>query len=261
MPPEYLPTGLFSLQNTPEEFLSRGYGTNVIYDSDPAFGGLASQQSYSPAPYTGAFPFQNVSNLSARGFGYYGDLTKPSFGGVSGYRDTGGIMDIVDEANLMPKSTSPGGLEPLAMMLDPGPVMENVGIGGQIFAPGDPRIKEASNEMVKKNLFQRFTPQAVRTGLGALARTMGAPRIASAVLAPFSGIGNFLTDLQSSTFGRSRNFAEYLANKRAQKIAEQVAKRGEIKQIQEKLDREGGDGFQEEGGYGSSAERGAALHG
>ena len=272
------PYGLYSLGNTPEELLSEGYrdinafspGLNPdfrqsLYQYDPAFGGLNATQRFLPAPYTGDRPFQSMFSLNPT---YYngtniGQITDgiPSYGGISGYRDTGGIMDIVDEATLIPKSTSPEGIEPLAMMLDPGPEMKNVGIGGQIFAPGDPRIKEASNFMAKKNLLQRFTPQALRTGLGVLATSMGFPKIAAAASAPFRGIGNLLTNLQSSTFGRSRNFAEYLRNKRAQKVAEQVAKRGEIKQIQERLDREGGGGFKGEGGYGSSAERGAALHG
>ena len=228
------PYGLYSSVNTPEELL-QGYKNVTRYDADPAFGNLQTDTRFQPAPYTGPFPSQNMYDLSptyygSANMGYDANLFNPSFGGVPGYRDTGGIMDIVDEATLMPKSASPGGLEPLAMMLDPGPVMENVGIGGQIFAPGDPRIKEASNEIAKKNLLQRFTPQAVRTGLSALARTMGAPRIASAVSAPFSGLGNLLTNLQSSTFGRSRSIADYINQRRAQKVAEGIAERGLRKQ-------------------------------
>jgi hypothetical protein len=91
MPPYGL--GLYSLADTPEELLSEGYGSySTEFAEDPAFGMLKSNTSFNPAPYTGPFPFQNVFRINKGQ--YYGDLDFPSFGGVSGYRDTGGIMGI-----------------------------------------------------------------------------------------------------------------------------------------------------------------------
>jgi len=89
MPPRL---GLYSLANTPEELLSRGYGlVGTEFAEDPAFGNLTYNTSYNPAPYTGAIPFQNVFRISE---GVSNNFQNPSFGGVSGYRDTGGIMGI-----------------------------------------------------------------------------------------------------------------------------------------------------------------------
>jgi hypothetical protein len=93
------PYGLYSLANTPEELLSTGYGQDVLYDYDPAFGELRTVQRYQPAPFTGARPFQTMYDIAPytpneTDLGFNADLYNPSFGGVSGYRDTGGIMGI-----------------------------------------------------------------------------------------------------------------------------------------------------------------------
>ncbi len=95
------PYGLYSLANTPEELLNRGYGytgdipyrelsdeeQNLMRTTyDPAFGNLNTQMGYFSAPYTGGIPFQNVSFLKDDGpfgFGYDGDVDNPSFGGAS----------------------------------------------------------------------------------------------------------------------------------------------------------------------------------
>ena len=77
------PYGLYSLANTPEELLNRAYGTDYFYNQDPAFGQLVTEEKYVPAPFTGERPFQNLYGLNARGYGYYGDVTNPSFGGSS----------------------------------------------------------------------------------------------------------------------------------------------------------------------------------
>jgi len=96
MPPRL---GLYSLADTPEELLNRGYGytgdipyrelsdeeQNLMRTTyDPAFGNLNTQMGYFSAPYTGNIPFQNVSFLKDDGpfgFGYDGDIDLPSFGG------------------------------------------------------------------------------------------------------------------------------------------------------------------------------------
>jgi len=77
MPPRL---GLYSLADTPEDLLSQGYGmVNTEFADDPAFGSLAYNTAYNPAPYTGAMPFQNVFRINEGQ--YYGDLDNPSFGG------------------------------------------------------------------------------------------------------------------------------------------------------------------------------------
>jgi len=106
------PYGLYSLANTPEELLNRGYGyatdipvmdlseaeRNIIFtQNDPAFGNLNTDIGYFGAPFTGTRPFQNALFLRGDrqyGLGFDADINNPSFGGVSGYRDTGGIMGI-----------------------------------------------------------------------------------------------------------------------------------------------------------------------
>jgi len=112
------PYGLYSLANTPEELLNRGYGygadipindlseaeRNIIFSkNDPAFGDLNTDMGYFSAPFTGARPFQNASFLRGdRTFenaGFLGDVQIPSFGGVSGYKDTDGVMSIDSSIN------------------------------------------------------------------------------------------------------------------------------------------------------------------
>jgi hypothetical protein len=97
------PYGLISLTdrvNLPEELAARGYGDLTSYDYDPAFGTLRTTERYQPAPFTGSKPFQALYDISpytttgGMDLGFNADIYNPSFGGVSGYRDTGGIMGI-----------------------------------------------------------------------------------------------------------------------------------------------------------------------
>jgi len=66
--------------------------------------------------------------------------------------------------------------------------------------------------------------------------------------------------LQGSMFGQSKNFAEYFQKRRDQKAAELAQQRGEIKSIQERLDKDprggGGGGFSPQGGGGFSTQGG-----
>ena len=132
------PYGLYSLANTPEELLNRGYGytgdipyrelsneeQNLMRTKyDPAFGNLNTQMGYFSAPYTGGIPFQNVSFLKDDGpfgLGYDGDIDNPSFGGASNinYNQfkpeevTTGILSQVNQKgslyNTLPIDTSYG---------------------------------------------------------------------------------------------------------------------------------------------------------
>ena len=96
------PYGLISLTDRvslPEELAARGYGQDVLYDYDPAFGELKTIERYQPTPFTGARPFQAMYDIApytsgGMDLGFNADLYNPSFGGVSGYRDTSGIMGI-----------------------------------------------------------------------------------------------------------------------------------------------------------------------
>ena len=110
------PYGLYSLANTPEELLSRGYGyasnipmmdlseaeRNILFtQNDPAFGNLNTDVGYFGAPFTGERPFQNALFLRGDrqyGLGFDADLTDPSFGGVSGYKNTdSGIDSLISQ--------------------------------------------------------------------------------------------------------------------------------------------------------------------
>ena len=101
------PYGLYSLANTPEELLSKGYGQDRLYDYDdydPAFGTLRTVQRYQPAPFTGARPFQTMYDIApytpnGANLGFNADLYNPSFGGISGYRDVGGNQN--QDTNIM----------------------------------------------------------------------------------------------------------------------------------------------------------------
>jgi hypothetical protein len=127
MPPQY---GLYSLANTPEELLNRGYGysTDIPYNQlsdaeenlmytkyDPAFGNLNTDFGYFSAPYTGAQPFQNASFLRAKKNSNLG-FNIPSFGGSGNPRfnqfEPTGILSQVNQKgslyNTLPIDTSYG---------------------------------------------------------------------------------------------------------------------------------------------------------
>jgi hypothetical protein len=75
-------------------------------------------------------------------------------------------------------------------------------------------------------------------------------------------------DTNLDTFGRSTSFADFAQRMRDKRARETAAMRGSVKDLQSRIDRgdfggskDGGGGFSGEGGYGSSAERGGAIHG
>ena len=97
------PYGLYSLADTPEELLNRGYGYGndmpfkllseaeknmLLPQYDRTFGNLSTDFGYFGAPYTGARPFQNAGFLRAnRQFtSFDADIDNPSFGGSSNPR-------------------------------------------------------------------------------------------------------------------------------------------------------------------------------
>ena len=112
--------------------------------------------------------------------------------------------------------------------------------------------------------------------LGAAFSPIGA--IALGALKGLGGLGGGLTGIRGGvdlrgdtgfdTFRRSTSFANFLQRQRDKRARETAAMRGSVKDLQSRIDRgdfggpsDGGGGFSGEGGYGSSAERGGALHG
>ena len=97
-------------------------------------------------------------------------------------------------------------------------------------------------------------------GIGALGDRFSLPGVRGGV--------DLRGDTTFDTFRRSTSLADFLQRQRDKRAREEAAMRGSVKDLQSRIDRgdfggskDGGGGFQGEGGYGSSAERGGALHG
>ena len=96
----------------------------------------------------------------------------------------------------------------------------------------------------------------IAKGLGALAGRGGLTGIRGGV--------DLRGDSTFDTFGRSTSFADFAQRMRDKKAREAAARRGSLKDLQSRIDKgefggsKNGGGFS---GYGTSAERGAALHG
>lgn len=186
MPPRL---GLYSLADTPEELLSQGYGVvNTEFADDPTFGGLAYNTVYNPAPYTGAMPFQNVFRINEGQ--YYGDLDFPSFGGVSGYRDTGGVMSIDPSINQL----------------------KNLGFDTSFGVANEPDEEETEQYEVDQFGYRKKSEKQ-SNGIMDLLMSMAIPgyglfkNIAKGGLEGLKGFGK---RLQQSDFGQSKNLADYL---------------------------------------------------
>ena len=100
----------------------------------------------------------------------------------------------------------------------------------------------------------------IARGLGSLAGRGG--------LTGVRGGADLRGDTTFNTFRRSTSLADFMQRQRDKKAREAAARRGEVKELQSRIDRGdfggpsgGGGGFSGHGGYGSSAERGGALHG
>ena len=102
--------------------------------------------------------------------------------------------------------------------------------------------------------------QLITRGLGSLAGRGG--------LTGVRGGADLRGDTTFNTFRRSTSLADFMQRQRDKRAREEAARRGEVKELQSRIDRGdfggpsgGGGGFSGHGGYGSSAERGGALHG
>jgi hypothetical protein len=196
------PYGLYSLANTPEELLLRGYGQDVLRDYDPAFGRLKTVQRYQPAPFTGARPFQKMYDIApytdtGTDLGFNADLYNPSFGGISGYRNVGGI-DTLPE---MDPSRFTG------VDLESG-YLDRAGSYGQDVYAEQEKQKGGGIGGLFKFLLGLAVP-----GAGLL---MNLPKRG------LEGIRSLNQRIQNTDFGQSRTGAEYMMKRRERKQAERA---------------------------------------
>lgn len=149
-------------------------------------------------------------------------------------------MDVIAQGYNQGLGALPGSENGMAFMGDPSPATANIDIGGMTFAPGDPMAAEKGNEMAYDGFLGRMANNqgirgsVTRSAISGLGRLAGLGTIASTGLglafAPFAGLAGILSNAQSSLFGRSKSISGYLEAKRNQKIAQEVANRGAIKQ-------------------------------
>ena len=110
--------------------------------------------------------------------------------------------------------------------------------------------------LIKNNPFSGFLGK----GIGTLINKGGLTGIKGGI--------DLIGDTGLDTFRKSTSFKDFFQRQRDKKARDRVRKRGEVKELQRRIDKgefggpkNGGDGFSGHGGYGSSAERGGALHG
>ena len=140
-----------------------------------------------------------------------------------------------------------------------------------------PESYEKFKEVAKPGLNKQFAKQlgysalGLITGnpiIGLIARGLGALAGRGGLTGIRGGV-DLRGDTGFDTFRRSTSLADFFQRRRDKKAREAAARRGEIKQLQQRIDKgdfggkgdNGGGGFKGSGGYGSSAERGSALHG
>ena len=199
-----IPYGLYSLADTPEELLSRGYGsatdipTNQLSDAektmifgsyDPAFGNLYADTRYFPAPYTGARPFQNIYDFASKMNFYDADVNNPSFGGVSGYENTGGIMDIdTDVPAGRGRGTEMEGEYP-AMVLPK--QKQDIGKFAGIMQETDIDEDESDEVVKQQNWFQKLMNNSLMAKAGGILNAIFRPKQSDRYRPATMGIGSY----------------------------------------------------------------------
>ena len=251
------PYGLYSLANTPEELLNRGYGYtgdipyNRLSDEeqnlmrtkyDRAFGNLNTQMGYFSAPYTGGIPFQNVSFLKDDGpfgLGYDGDLYNPSFGGASNIN-----YDQYEPEGILPQVDSKFPLYDEFTVAEEGDDLKDNAVtvdeSGNLKQPSG--FKDFLKAMLGfspvgmlQNLFntsgpnyQRYSPGArIRNGIVSI-DGVNTPYNAFGgdFFNPDTGLNRFdRAALRGDIFGSSRTLKEYLDKKRQISDARKIANR------------------------------------
>jgi hypothetical protein len=129
---------------------------------------------------------------------------------------------------------------------------------------------ETFTEVAKPGLNKQFAKQLGTTVLGLLTGNPFVGLIAKG-LGALAGKGGLTgirggVDLRGDTgfdtFRRSTSLADFLQRRRDKKAREAAARRGEVKELQSRIDRgDFGSNRDSFSGYGTSAERGGALHG
>tara|TARA_R100000030_G_scaffold7133_2_gene4924 strand:- start:472 stop:1212 length:741 start_codon:yes stop_codon:yes gene_type:complete len=217
------PYGIDSLLN--RDFDTQGYFTSPVEEIyDPAFGTLNFNRAYGPAPFTGNIPLTSyrvepgLQYLSDDGrlinLGFEGDIDLPSFGGVSGYRNTGGIMDIEPAVK--------SGIETVDKVQ--GFVEDD-----DIEASAIPEFKEG--ELKQPGGIANFLKAILGFAIPGANLFMG-DRSA------LQGIRSLNQRLRNTDFGRSKTLQEYFQKKEAKREAKRLAPIE--KQLREASERGGG---------------------
>ena len=212
MPPRL---GLYSLADTPEELLSQGYGmVNTEFADDPAFGGLAYNTVYNPAPYTGAVPFQNVFRINEGQ--YYGDLDFPSFGGSSN----------INYNQFKPEEVATG----IMKKAQPFEFLSSAYEDQDEDAEQDQEYIDQVNQ--SNNKFGGIMDLLMGIAIP------GYGLFKNVAKGGLEGLRGFNQRLQQSDFGQSKNLMQYLGKRQAKKEAERLAPIQ--KQLREASERGGG---------------------
>jgi hypothetical protein len=220
------PYGLYSLANTPEELLSRGYGNIDAFDAsadkdfdlarslvqyDPAFGELNATRRYQAAPFTGKTPFQNMYDVAPNYFNGIdiGQLPYdiPSYGGISGYRDVGGNQ--VQDTDIMQQAPLMQGVSDMSRIDETTNDEQN-----QNYI--DPVNKKSSLKDSLSNMGKKF-------GLSSLLGLITGNPILGLIGRGAGGLGSLNNKMQNSVFGLSPTLKDYFNTRKEIKEARKIA--------------------------------------
>ena len=216
MPPKY---GIDSIYN--RDFYSEdgpGYfDSNYTEMYDPAFGEMNYETVYGPAPFTGNIPLTSYYNRPALDYGFFGDLTNPSFGGASNPRYNQFKPEDVATGIMQQAPTIPMGI-----------FTDDAGLEEESYEEF-PEVKQEPRGIAK--LFEVLgnipTPfNLARRGLESLQ--------------------GFNQRLRNTDFGRSATLKDYFQARRDRKAREEAAARGAAKASERAMERsvqESGRGF------------------
>ena len=215
MPPRL---GLYSLADTPEDLLSQGYGmVNTEFADDPAFGGLAYNTAYNPAPYTGAMPFQNVFRISE---GVSNNFDNPSYGGSGNprFNQFGKDIEFINAPqDIYPAAVPPNFINAPQDYYQPD-LTTLRGLDMNRFQGVSDRsiIDETTNDEQGQNYIDQVNKNK-STGIMDLIMGIALPGysfLKNMGKGGFDGIRGLNQRIQQSDFGQSDNFAEFLKRRR-----------------------------------------------
>ena len=244
MPPRL---GLYSLADTPEDLLSQGYGmVNTEFADDPAFGGLAYNTAYNPAPYTGAMPFQNVFRISE---GVSNNFDNPSYGGSGNprFNQFGKDIEFINAPqDIYPAAVPPNFINAPQDYYQPD-LTTLRGLDMNRFQGVSDRsiIDETTNDEQGQNYIDQVNKNK-STGIMDLIMGIALPGysfLKNMGKGGFDGIRGLNQRIQQSDFGRSKTLADYFdarsyGGRDARDRAAQQNMR-EARAIQTQVDRRG----------------------